>query len=187
MTALLETLKKTATALQQAGIPFALAGGSAAYARGAAPPMHDVDFVILDLDVEPVALALANAGMTVKRPPEGWLIKAYDGDCMVDLIYSLSGEPVTWQQLDRAERMNVAAVQMPVLDATDLALSWLRALSEHHADFALTLSCVRPMREQVDWAVVREETKDSAFARSFLLLLEELDILPGPAENDGLA
>jgi hypothetical protein len=56
---LLETMKKAAGLLQAAGLPFALAGGGAAYARGAAPPVHDVDFVILEEDVARAAQALA--------------------------------------------------------------------------------------------------------------------------------
>lgn len=178
---LLDTMKKAAAVLQQAGIPFALAGGAAAYARGGAPPVHDVDFVILAEDSDAAAVVFAEAGMTVERPPEGWLIKAFDEDRMIDLIYVLAGQPVNWQLLDRAERINVAALEMPVLGATDIVLSMLRSMSEHHADFALTLTCVRPMREQVDWSEVREALDGSAFARAFLVLLEELDVIPGSA------
>ena len=185
---LVETLKKAATVLREAGIPYALAGGGAAYARGAAPPVHDVDFVILEKDADAAAKVFGAAGMTVERPPEGWLIKAFDGELMIDLIYHLAGEPVTWQLLDRAELLNVAAMQMPVLDATDLALSWLRSFSEHHADFAATLTCIRPMREQVDWDVVREQTTAAPFARAFLILLEDLEILPAqPVRAQNLA
>lgn len=185
---LVETLKKAATILRAAGIPFALAGGGAAYARGAAPPVHDVDFVILEKDADAAANAFAAAALAVERPPEGWLIKAFDGDAMIDLIYALAGEPVTWQLLDRSEELPVAAMPMPVLNATDLTLSWLRSFSEHHADFAGTLTCIRPMREQVDWDEVRESTQDSPFARAFLVLLEGLEILPEqPAPPQNLA
>jgi hypothetical protein len=180
---LVETMKKAATVLRQAGIPFALAGGGAAYARGAAPPVHDVDFVILEPDADTAAQAFAAAGLTVERPPEGWLIKAFDGDRMVDLIYRLAGQQVTWELLDRADQLNVAAVPMPVLSATDLVLSWLRSFSEHHADFSGTLTCVRPVREQVDWDQVRDTTKDSPFARAFLVLLDGLEVLPERVEG----
>src|SRR5205807_9656098 len=113
---LLETMKKAAAVLRQAGVPFALAGGAAAYARGAAPPVHDVDFVIVEADAETAAHALADGDMTVRRPPEGWLIKAFDGDQMIDLIYCLGGVPVTRELLDRAQEMDVAAIWLPVLD-----------------------------------------------------------------------
>ncbi|MBV9208318.1 MAG: BON domain-containing protein [Actinobacteria bacterium] len=180
---LLEAMKKAATLLRQAGVPFALAGGGAAYARGAAPPAHDVDFVIVEADAAAAARALAAGGLTIERPPEGWLIKAFDGDQMIDLIHCLGGVPVTRELLERAEELDVAALRLPVLDATDLVLSWLRSFTEHYADFAGTLTCVRPLREQVDWNLVRRETGQSAFARAFLVLLEGLGVIhvpPGP-------
>lgn len=177
--ALLDTLKQAASVLRDAGLPFALAGGGAAYARGAAPPMHDIDFVIRAADADAAAKAFTGSGMRVERPPEGWLIKAYDGDRMIDLIFQLAGHADTQALLDRAQEISVAALPMPVLDATDLAISWLSSFSEHHADFALTLTCVRPLREQVDWHRVRAEAGGSPFATAFLVLLRELRILTG--------
>lgn len=181
---LIETLKRAATVLRDGGLPFALAGGAAAYARGAAPPMHDVDFVIREEDADAAARAFEAEGMRVEVPPEGWLIKAYDDDRMVDLIFRLTGHPDTQAVLDRAEEISVAAVPMPVLSATDLAIAWLSSFSEHHADFAGTLTCVRPLREQVDWDRVRAETAGSPFATAFLVLLRELRILTGAPDTD---
>jgi Uncharacterised nucleotidyltransferase len=175
---LLETMKKAAAGLREAGIAFALAGGFAAYARGAAVPTHDIDFVITRDDADAAAAALAARGMRIAEPPEGWLIKAFDSDRMVDLIFSLSGHPDTAAVLGRATEMDVAAVRMPVLEATDLVISWLCSFSEHHADFADTLTYVRPLREQVDWHKVRKETCESPFAEAFLLLLDRLQVLP---------
>lgn len=174
---LLETMKKCAAAMSGAGIPFALAGSAAAYARGGGVPTHDIDFVLLEEDADAAAKVLADGGMRIVRPPEGWLVKAYDGDSMVDLIYRLAGRPVTTQLLQRTDSLEVAAVRVPVLSGTDLVLSWLGSFSEHHADFAGALTCVRPLREQVDWATVREQTRGDAFAEAFLLLLERLGVI----------
>lgn len=176
---LIGTLKKAAMVLRDEGLPFALAGGAAAYARGASLPMHDVDFVIREKDAEAAARAFQAREMRVEIPPEGWLIKAYDDDRMVDIIFRLSGHPDMQAVLDRAQEISVAAVPMPVLTATDLTIAWLASFSEHHADFARTLTCVRPLREQVDWGLVRAETVGSAFATAFLVLLRELRILTG--------
>jgi putative nucleotidyltransferase-like protein len=174
---LLETLRKSATVLRDAGLPFALAGGGAAYARGGGIPVHDVDFVIREEDADAVAEAFRNSGMRVERPPEGWLIKAFDSGRMIDLIFRIAGHPDTRALLDRAEEITVESVPMPVLGATDLVISFLGAFSEHHANFAGALTCVRPLREQVDWARVREETARSAFATAFLVLLRELRVI----------
>jgi hypothetical protein len=175
---LLETMKAAAAGLREAGVAFALAGGFAAYARGAAVPTHDIDFVIGRQDAAAAAAALAAQGMRIAEPPEGWLIKAFDGPRMVDLIFELAGHPDTGAVLARATEMDVAAVRMPVLVATDLVISWLCAFSEHYADFADTLTYVRPLREQVDWHEVRRQTCDSPFAEAFLLLLHRLQVLP---------
>jgi hypothetical protein len=180
---LIETLKKAATVLRDEGVPFALAGGAAAYARGGSLPLHDVDFVIREADADAAAGAFAARGMRVQIPPEGWLIKAYDEDRMVDLIFRLSGHQDMQAVLDRAEEISVAAVPMPVLTATDLVIAWLASFTEHHADFALALTCVRPVREQVDWGRVRTETAGSAFATAFLVLLRELRVLTGEEER----
>jgi len=173
----LGALKRSAAALGSAGVPFALVGSAAAYARGGGLPSHDVDFVVQEQDVPAAEKALAGAGMRIVHPPEGWLVKAYDGDTLVDVIFRLSGEPVGPDLLARAEEIDVAALRMPVVAATDLVLSWLRAFSEHHADFAGTLTLVRPLREQVDWARVRAEVGDLPFACAFLVLLEQLEVI----------
>src|SRR5258708_10955530 len=90
---LIGTLKEAAMVLRDESLPFALAGGAAAYARGASLPMHDVDFVIREKDAEAAARAFEARGMRVEIPPEGWLIKTYDDDRMVDIIFQLSGHP----------------------------------------------------------------------------------------------
>lgn len=170
-------LRRAAAAMNRAGVPFALVGSVAAYARGGALPSHDVDFALMEQDVAAAEKALAGVGMEIVHPPEDWLVKAYDDGTLVDLIFRLSGEPVGPALLSSAEQLDVAAVTMPVIGATDLVLSWLRAFSEHHANFAVTLMHVRPLREQVDWERVRAETAGSPFACAFLVLLEQLQVV----------
>lgn len=72
---------------------------------------------------------------------------------------------------------------MPVLAPTDLMVSRLLALSEHHCDFGAVLPLARGLRERVDWARVREDTDDAPMAKAFLYLLELLDVLPHRAEE----
>lgn len=180
-TGLLALMTKAAGALTSAGVPFAVAGGAAAYARGGLPPEHDIDFVVRPGDVPAATAALAGAGLRLVDPPEDWLVKAFNGDDMLDLIFCLAGEPVTADLLDRAGVVKVGAARLPVLTATDLVISWLRAFSEAHADFARVLAMVRPIREQPDWPAVRAATRGSAFAAAFLVLLEQLHVIE-PAE-----
>lgn len=176
---LVASLKRAAAALRDAGIPFALGGGFAAWARGAPPTEHDVDLFVRRDDTDRALQALENAGMKTERPPEEWLVKAWDDDVLVDVIFAPAGFEVTSEVLRRAEEFSVAGMEMPVLPATDVFVSRLLALDEHHLDFSALLVLARALREQVDWEAVATRTEASPFARTFLYLLEELRIL-GP-------
>ncbi|MGH8889205.1 MAG: nucleotidyltransferase [Acidothermaceae bacterium] len=181
--ALLQSLKRIATLLCDAKVRFALAGSAAAYARGGPFGEHDVDFVVHIEDVTKALQAAADAGLRTERPPEGWLVKLYDGESLVDLIFRIHDQDVDDEMLARAEVMNVAAVDMPVLDAGDLVVAKLLALSAHHCDFAPPLLMVRVLREQIDWHVVQEACQQSPYARAFLLLVRLLDIAELPIEE----
>ena len=185
-TEITETLKRAAAALRGADVPFALAGSVAAWARGGPAPYNDLDFAIREEDADRAERALAEYGMRTERPPEGWLLKAWDGDVLVDLIWDLEGLEEPQALLDRAEELSVQAVRMPVLKLNDVVVSMLCALDEHALDYAGPLAIARALREQVDWRDVRERTAHSPYARGFLHLLEELDIVrPAPAPRAG--
>src|SRR4051812_45717011 len=111
-------MKRVAVALKGADVPFALAGGYAAFARGGPEPDHDVDFYLREEDVGPAEKALDKAALRVEHPAEDWLVKAYSDDALVDLIFRPTAMPVTTEILDRAEVIEVDSVDMPVLSAT---------------------------------------------------------------------
>ena len=175
-------LKRAAVALKEAQVPFALGGGYAAWARGGPEPDHDVDFVVAELDREHAARVLQDAGLQVEHPPEDWLFKVWDGDAMVDLIHRINGAPVTSDVLRDAQEMEVLSVRMPVLSATELVAEKLRALDEHECDFGRLLPVARALREQVDWGAVRCTSAGNPYAEAFLVLLERLGVVAGPAQ-----
>jgi hypothetical protein len=180
-TALQDALRMTAVALQDAGIPFALVGGYAAWARGAPEPSHDADFAVPEEDVPRAQEAIAAAGLDVQEPAENWLFKAYHHGALVDVLFRMVGEPITREMLDRSDVLEVLAVRMPVLDATDIVSAKMRVLGEHYCDFTRMLAMVRALREQVDWHRVRRETAGTPYGRAFLHLVHELGISPvGP-------
>lgn len=172
-----ETLKKAAAALRDAGVDCALAGSVACWARGGPAPCNDLDFAIRPSDVEVARGALEAAGMRTSRPPEGWLLKAYDDDVQVDLIWEFEGDASIDALLERAEEMAVQAVRLPVLMLDDVMVSKLCALDEHALDLAGPLAIARALREQVDWRAVRDRTARSPYARAFVTLLEVLEII----------
>ena len=175
---LLETMRKSAAALRDAGVPHALTGGLAVWARGGPRTEHDVDYLVLPEDAERAQQALVDAGLRPVDPPEDWLLKAYDGDVLVDLIFRPSGGPVTPEWLGRADHIEVMAIRMPVSSLADVLVTKLLSLSEQSPDFSASLEVARAVREQIDWDAVRARTDGSPFAKAFLVLAEELEIAP---------
>src|SRR3954454_2615860 len=88
-----EAMKRVAVALKDSDVPFALAGGYAAFARGGPESDHDVDFYLREDDVGQAEKALGKAGLQVEHPAEDWLVKAYCGDALVDLIFRPTAVP----------------------------------------------------------------------------------------------
>ena len=173
-----EALKRVAVVLKEGGVPFALTGGYAVWARGGPESVHDVDFLIAAEDAERAAEVLEAGGVEVVHPPEDWLFKAYSDGAMVDLIHRHSGGPASRAIVEDADVLEVLSVQMPVLSATEVLVQKMLALDEHYCDFAAMIPVVRALREQVDFDRVREETADSPFAGALLFLLERLDVVP---------
>lgn len=175
--ALHDGLRRTAVALGRAEIPYALCGGYALWARGAPEPDHDADFVIREQDVEPAMTAVAAAGLEVHEPAEDWLFKAFHDGALVDVLFRLCGEQVEDEVFERAEVMEVLAVRMPVLAATDVFSTQLRVMNEHYCDFGRLLPIARALREQIDWEWVRRESAGTPFGRAFLHLVDGLGIV----------
>jgi hypothetical protein len=178
---LVETMKRAGAALRDADIPFMLGGGLAVWARGGARTEHDVDFLLRPEDAERAQQKLVEAGMRAEVPPEGWLLKAWDGDVLVDLIFCPIEGPVTEEQLDRADVLNVMAMNMKVARLEDVMSSKLLALKEQEPDFGQVIELARSCREQIDWDEVRERTQSSPMAKAFFTLVEELGVAPRAA------
>jgi hypothetical protein len=175
--ALREALKRVAVALKQSGVPFALIGGYAVWARGGPEPDHDVDFMIAEEDAARAAEWLADDGFQVVQPPEDWLFKVFTDGAMVDVIHRDAGDPATRAVVEDADELEVLSVQMPVLSGTELLVQKLTAMDEHWCDFGRQLPVARALREQVDWDRVRKETAGNDFAAAFLFLLERLTVI----------
>jgi predicted nucleotidyltransferase len=176
---LLEAMKRAAALLRNANVPFVLGGGLACWARGAPKTEHDVDFLVRPADAPRALEVLAQAGLRTEEPPEGWLLKAYDGDILIDLIFSPQGGPVDDELFARAEELEVHATRLKVAALEDVLVQKLLALTEQEPDFSSVLELARSLREQVDWDEVRERTKQSPFAKGYFTLLDELEIIRG--------
>ena len=67
----------------------------------------------------------------------------------------------------------------PSVPAMPTRPSSVSTLSEHALRCESLLQIARALREQVDWASVRERTASSPFAHAYFVLAEGLELLPG--------
>jgi hypothetical protein len=174
---LVQTARKAGAVLRDSDVPFALGGGLAAWVRGGPKTEHDIDFVVKPEDAERALAALVEAGFRPERPVEAWLLKAYDGDLLIDLIFTPASGDVDDEFLARADELEVAAMKMPVASLEDVMVTKLLALNEQEPDFGGCLEIARSLREQIDWGWVRERTMDAPFAAAFFTLVEELGVV----------
>jgi hypothetical protein len=172
-----EALKRVAVALKETGLPFALAGGYAVWARGGPESVHDVDFMVAADDADKVAELLAEKGLRVEQPPEDWLFKVWTDGEMVDVIFRDSGDPADRAVVEEADEIEVLSVAMPVLPATRLMVQKINAMDEHYCDFSYLIPVARALREQVDWDVVRRDTAGNPFGEALLFLLDRLEVI----------
>lgn len=173
-----QSLKRGAAALRDAGVPFMVGGGLASWARGGPESGHDVDFFVKPEDADRAWQALGDAGMRLERPPEAWLLKAYDGDVLIDLIFEPSGLEITDQVIEDTEEIEILAQTMKVLSLENLMITKLSCLREHELDYDSLLEITRALREQIDWNAVRKSAPDTPFSRAFFVLAEGLDLIP---------
>jgi len=175
---LTDSLKRSVAALEAAGVPYLLGGGLGCWARGGPPSSNDIDLMLKREDAERAQEVLAKAGMRPETPPEQWLLKAWDGEILVDLIFEPAGMRVDDEVIARGERLSVMAMDVDVMDLDDILITKLMALDEHSADYGDMILITRSLREQIDWARLREETAESPFAVAFFALADGLEICP---------
>jgi hypothetical protein len=172
------SLKKAVAALREAEVPFLLGGSLAVWARGGPETRHDLDLVVKPEDADRALAVLADAGMRPEKPPEEWLHKAWDGDVLIDVIYSPRGLVVDDELLGRGDFLHVLGITIPVMAIEDVMATKLLALHEQALDLTSVLRIARAVREQIDWRILRERTRNSPFAAGFFTICEELGVVP---------
>jgi len=174
---LVDAMKRAAGAFAGAETPTVLGGGLAAWARGGPVTDHDVDFFIREEHSEAALRALAALGMRTERPSEGWLVKAWDGDVLIDLIHHPAGAPIDDGIFSRATHLDVMAQPLLVASASDILASKILALTEQDPNIRPVLEIARALREQVDWSFLRSRVGDAPFGAAMLTLIERLGIV----------
>ena len=181
MKAIAESMKKAAAAFREEEIPFLLAGSLASWARGGPETSHDLDFVVKPEDAERALEALERTGMKTEKPPEEWLYKAWDGEVLVDIIFHPAGLRPDDDVMTRGDLLSVMSMEMPVMAIEDVLVTKLNALTAHSLRYEGLLDISRALREQIDFALVRERARDTPFVRAYFVMLDGLEIAPLPA------
>jgi hypothetical protein len=181
---IVETLRHAAAALREADVRYCLGGSVASWARGGPETVNDLDLIVDPDEMDKAVAALTALEWRSETPPEGWLVKVWHGDVLVDLIHTVTGYDDVREILERAEVMRVASLDVPVAQMEDVLTPKLLAFDEHYLDYTGALRAARALREQIDWDVLREKTCQSPYARGFFCLLEALDIIdPGSGKS----
>lgn len=177
---LADAFRHGVAAMRRADVPFLLAGSFAAWARGGPVPGKDLDFMVRPPDAEAALAALVDAGMRPERPPEEWLLKAWHGDAMIDIIFAPSGLEMNDDVFERAEMISILAIETPVMALDDVLVTKLMALDEHALDYGSLLGIARACREQIDWDALRRRTAESPYAQAFFALTDALGVSAEP-------
>mgnify|MGYP000285877518 CR=1 FL=1 len=180
---IVEGLRKAAAAFREADVRYCLSGSVASWARGGPETVNDVDLIVDPAEMDKAVAALEATGMRSEVPPEGWLVKLWAGDVLIDLIHTVTGYESVEEILQRAEVMRVASLDVPVASMEDVLTPKLLAFDEHYLDYTGALRAARALREQIDWGVLREKTCESPYAQGFFSLLEALEVIPHVPEG----
>ena len=179
-----DTLKRSSSALKAAGVEFVLAGGVACWARGGPSTTHDIDYMVRPRDVEAALDALAGAGMRAEHPPEEWLVKAWDGNVLIDLIYEPIGLVVDDHLFERSGTLDVIGISIHVMQIEDVLTAKLLAMHEHYLDLEPLIDIARSVREQIDWPQLRARTEESPYARAFFTIADGLGLSGETPESE---
>jgi hypothetical protein len=177
---IVETLRQAAAALREADVRYCLSGSVASWARGGPETVNDLDLIVHPPDMDKAVAALEDLGWPSEKPPEGWLVKVWRDDVLVDLIHTVTGYESVEEILQRSEVMRVASLDVPVAQMEDVLTPKLLAFDEHYLDYTGALRAARALREQIDWELLREKTCESPYARGFFALLEALEVIDSP-------
>jgi hypothetical protein len=94
------------------------------------------------------------------------------------VIYSPRGLEVDDHLLGRGEFLHVLGITIPVMAIEDVMATKLLALHEQQLDLTSVLRIARAVREQIDWRILRERTRNSPYAAGFFTICEELGVVP---------
>lgn len=155
----LECYKGVLESLQQAQIPYAVAGAFALHKHtGIWRVTKDLDIVLEAKSVPEALSRLEEMGFTTRIEDPIWLAKAWRGDYFVDLITAMGNAVLivdrSW--LDRAESYDVFGVRCNVLAAEEAIASKVFISRRERFDGADIAHLIRACGSRLDWDRLQE-------------------------------
>ncbi len=175
---IIETLRTVAALLRDHEVSYTLSGSVANWTRGGPETVNDLDLIVPRDELDRTVALLEAQGMRSEVPPEGWLVKVWDGEVLIDLIHTVTGFDDVHQMIARSETMRVASLDVPVARVEDVLTPKLLSFDEHYLEYTGTLRVARALREQIDWDLLSDRIAESPYARGFIGLCRELGVAP---------
>jgi predicted nucleotidyltransferase len=169
-------------AIEEAGIPYVLAGGLASSVLGRSRATDDVDLLVRADDADRALEVLGEAGFETERTNPQWIFKATRDDVTIDLMFWLKGGlTLDDEMLERAGVGEVAGRRVRVMPPEDLivvkAIAHDEQSTRHWGD-ALGIIALRPL----DWTYLVTRARHGARRVLSLLLYAQSDDLIVPSD-----
>ena len=149
-----EIYKRALKALNEAGVPYVVAGAYAIYEHtGIYRQTKDLDLFCEPRAVVPAMRALAAAGFTTRLQQSHWLSKALDGKYFVDVIFGM-GNGIALIDEDWYRHSSpaiLAATQVRVAPAEELIWHRLFIHERHRHDMADIAHLILTRGHLMDW------------------------------------
>ncbi|MCL5960161.1 MAG: nucleotidyltransferase [Chloroflexi bacterium] len=184
----LKILRLATMVLDDAGVPYVIAGGVASQLYGTRRATHDID-VFLSPEMADRALdSLANAGFRTEKTDLAWLYKAFMDDIMVDIIFRPTGNlPLDQQMMEHARDVIFQGQRLRIAGPEDLLLLKIFAARfveepevfwRHWKD---ALALMRNCTLNWDYFIQRAELVDVERVLGFLIIArsEGIPVPPG--------
>jgi hypothetical protein len=172
-------LRQTVDVLEEAAIPYLIAGGLAVKAYGKRRTTHDIDLFVKQADAVRALTVLERADFTTEITYPTWLYKAFKYDVMVDLIFKSAGNiTLDDETLSRARPMDYRGRTLPLVPPEMLmlmkvfALHYTHAANTHWRHWRDAISVLRNVPMDWDYLYRKAMELDPRIVLGFLLLAE---------------
>lgn len=159
-----ELYKHVLGALNEAGVPYVIAGAYAIYEHtGIYRETKDLDVFVEPAHVVPAMRVLAGIGMTTRLEQAHWLAKAIQGRLFVDIIFGMgNGLALIDEDWYRHSRPAILAAT-PARVAPPEELIWHRLFinERHRQDMADIVHLIASVGPLMDWKRLVEKTGDN--------------------------